>query len=69
MSATCSYFSKSEQVDNTMDITLGGNYAKQDIRTFLVRAKNNTYVAGENEVLPSRPNSYDFSTFHGGIIL
>ena len=36
------------------------NYPKQDIRTFLVRAKNNTYAIGENEVLPSKPNSHDF---------
>lgn len=36
------------------------NYPKQDIRTFLVRAKNNTYAVGENEVLPSKPNSHDF---------
>lgn len=36
------------------------NYPKQDIRTFLVKAKNNTYTVGENEVLPSKPNSHDF---------
>ena len=36
------------------------NYPKQDIRTFLVKAKNNTYAVGENEVLPSKPNSHDF---------
>lgn len=36
------------------------NDPKQDIRTFLVRAKNSTYAAGENEVLPSKPNSHDF---------
>ena len=36
------------------------NHPKQDIRTFLVRAKKSTYAAGENEVLPSKPNSHDF---------
>lgn len=36
------------------------NYPKQDIRAFLVRAKNNTYAVGENEVLPSKPNAHDF---------
>ncbi|MBO5030815.1 MAG: helix-turn-helix transcriptional regulator [Lachnospiraceae bacterium] len=36
------------------------NYPDNDIRNFLVRAKNNTYAAGGNEVLPSKPNSHDF---------
>ena len=36
------------------------NYPKQDIRAFLVRAKNSTYAVGENEVLPSKPDSHDF---------
>lgn len=36
------------------------NYPKQDIRTFLVRAKKSTYAAGENEVLSSKPDSHDF---------
>lgn len=36
------------------------NYPKQDIRTFLVRAKKSTYAAGENEILSSKPNSHDF---------
>ena len=32
----------------------------QDIRIFLVRAKNNTYITGENEIIPSQPGSHDF---------
>jgi len=36
------------------------NYPKQDIRTFLVKAKKNTYAAGKNEVLPSKPNAHNF---------
>ena len=36
------------------------NYPKQNIRTFLVRAKKSTYAAGENEVLSSKPDSHDF---------
>ena len=36
------------------------NYPDNDIRNFLVRAKNNTYAAGGNEVTPSKPNSHDF---------
>lgn len=44
------------------------NYPKQDIRTFLVKAKNNTYAAGENEILPSKPNSHDFRYEEGDYI-
>lgn len=36
------------------------NYPEQELRTFLVRAKNNTYAVGENEVLPLKPDSHDF---------
>lgn len=36
------------------------NYPKHDIRSFLVRAKNNTYTVGENKILPTKPNSHDF---------
>ncbi|MCM1500440.1 MAG: DUF5680 domain-containing protein [Clostridium sp.] len=35
-------------------------YPMQDIRAFLVRAKNNTYITGENETMPSQPASHDF---------
>lgn len=38
---------------------------KQNIRTFLIRAKNNTYVTGGNVALPSRPNSKDFRYSEG----
>lgn len=40
-------------------------YSKQDIRMFLIRAKNSTYVTGKNQVLPSRPNSYDYCYSEG----
>ncbi|MBO5281992.1 MAG: helix-turn-helix transcriptional regulator [Lachnospiraceae bacterium] len=48
--------------NDTCMVNLFGNenYPKQDIRTFLVRAKKSTYAAGENEILPSKPNSHDF---------
>lgn len=32
----------------------------QDIRSFLVRAKKSTYITGENEIMPSQPDSHDF---------
>lgn len=41
------------------------HYPKQDIRTFLVRAKNSTYAAGKNEVLPSKPDSHEFRYAEG----
>lgn len=36
------------------------NYPLQGIRTFLVKAKQNTYAAGKNEMTSSQPNSHDF---------
>lgn len=36
------------------------NYPLQGIRTFLVKAKQNTYAAGENEMTSSQPDSHDF---------
>lgn len=36
------------------------NYPLQGVRTFLVKAKQNTYAAGENEMTSSQPNSHDF---------
>lgn len=40
-------------------------YPKQDIRAFLIRAKTNTYAAGQNEILPSKPASHDFQYAEG----
>lgn len=40
-------------------------YSKQDIRMFLVRAKNSTYIMGNNLILPSKPNSYDYCYSEG----
>lgn len=36
------------------------HYSKQDLRQFLVRAKNCTYISGENIALSSRPCSHDY---------
>lgn len=36
------------------------NYPLPDIRTFLVKAKQNTYAAGENEIAHTQPDSHDF---------
>ena len=41
------------------------NHPKQDIRSFLVRAKNSTYAVGENQILSLKPNSYDFRYVEG----
>lgn len=35
-------------------------FSKQDLRMFLVRAKNSTYITSNNIVLPSKPNSKDY---------
>ena len=35
-------------------------YPMHDIRTFLLRAKSNTYVTGENEITSTQPDSHDF---------
>lgn len=35
-------------------------YSQQDLRRFLIRAKNSTYVSGENITLSSRPYSHDY---------
>ena len=35
-------------------------YPMEDVRAFLVKAKNNTYATGINEVISSQPNSHDF---------
>lgn len=40
-------------------------YSKQDIRLFLVRAKNSTYITGNNSVLSSKPNSFDYRYSEG----
>lgn len=40
-------------------------YSKQDIRMFLIRAKNSTYITGNNLVLPSKPSSYDYHYSEG----
>lgn len=42
----------------TISLFCEQKYPMQDIRIFLVRAKNNTYIAGENEIMPSRPGSH-----------
>ena len=44
-------------------------YAKQDIRMFLIRAKNSTYTTGNHLVLPTRPNSRDYCYSEGDYIL
>lgn len=36
------------------------NYPMQDIRNFLVRAKKDTYITGENAVESTQPGSHDF---------
>lgn len=38
----------------------GADYSKQDLRLFLLRAKNSTYISGDNLALPSRPSSNDY---------
>ena len=40
-------------------------FSKQDIRMFLVRAKNSTYITSNNIVLPSKPNSRDYKYTEG----
>lgn len=40
-------------------------YEKQDIRMFLIRAKNSTYTTGNHLVLPTRPNSRDYCYSEG----
>lgn len=40
-------------------------FSKQDIRMFLVRAKNSTYITSNNIVLPSKPNSKDYRYTEG----
>ena len=44
----------------TISLFCEQKYPMQDIRIFLVRAKNNTYITGENEIMPSQPGSRDF---------
>ena len=44
----------------TISLFYEHKYPMQDIRIFLVRAKNNTYIMGENEIVPSQPGSHDF---------
>ena len=44
----------------TISLFYEHKYPMQDIRIFLVRAKNNTYITGENEIMPSQPGSHDF---------
>lgn len=48
--------------NDTCMVNLVGSksYPGQNIRPFLIRAKKNTYAAGENEILPTKPNSHDF---------
>lgn len=36
------------------------NYPSQNIKIFLVKAKQNTYATGENEITASQTNSHDF---------
>jgi len=40
-------------------------FANQDMRMFLVRAKNSTYISGNNICLPSKPNSNDYRYSEG----
>lgn len=35
-------------------------HSMQEVRTFLLKAKSNTYVTGENEITPTQPDSHDF---------
>ncbi len=49
-----------ENATCTVSLCCEQKYPMQDIRNFLVRAKNNTYITGENEIMPSQPGSHDF---------
>lgn len=48
--------------DDTCNTILGkgAKFSKQNLRLFLLRAKNSTYISGENPALPTRPKSNDF---------
>ena len=43
-------------------------YPMKDVRTFLVKAKNNTYATGTNEVISSQPDSHDFRYVDGDYV-
>ncbi len=43
-------------------------YPLHEIRTFLVRAKKNTYTTGENRIMPTQPDSHDFRYEDGGYL-
>ena len=40
-------------------------YPEQEIRRFLVKAKNSTYISGENSILSLKPNSHDYRYSEG----
>lgn len=40
-------------------------FANQDMRMFLVRAKNSTYITGSNMCFPSKPNSKEYRYSEG----
>lgn len=41
------------------------HYPKQEIRMFLVRAKNSTYISGNHSIPPTKPNSCDYRYSEG----
>lgn len=46
--------------DCSTGLILPPSYSKEDIRRFLVRAKNSCYITGSNTAPPSRPESQDY---------
>ncbi len=49
----------------TVNLFCDPPYPKQDIRAFLIRAKTNTYAAGQNEISLSKPAAHDFQYAEG----
>lgn len=47
-------------IQNLIQLSDSSKYSKQDLRLFLLRAKNSTYISSDNLTLSSRPNSKDF---------
>lgn len=44
----------------TVSLFYSQDYPINDIRIFLIRAKNNTYITGRNQIMPTQPGSHDF---------
>ena len=49
----------------SLNLFVQQQFANQDMRMFLVRAKNSTYISGNNIGLPSKPNSNDYRYSEG----